>query len=197
MKQEENSAGVRKDNTIQYKGVKYTLPVGTYQGPSTKVYIRQEEGMLLISDSQGNIITKHPVSSLKGITVRNNNHLRDHSHKITELIVQASLLFGDIQAATIFLEQLRDSKPRYIRDQIKLITTLAGKYTKPDMDRALKYCLENKITNATDFEPVLLTLSNVPTEPVNETDKKPVIVKKRYQIYPQKSSISDYKQILN
>jgi hypothetical protein len=111
--------------------------------------------------------------------------------------VQASLLFGDIQAATIFLEQLRDSKPRYIRDQIKLITTLAGTYTKPDMDRALKYCLENKITNATDFEPVLLTLSNVPTEPVNETDKKPVIVKKRYQIYPQKSSISDYKQILN
>jgi hypothetical protein len=95
MKQEENSTGVRKDNTIQYKGVKYTLPVGTYQGPSTKVCIRQEEETLLISDSQGNIITKHPVSSLKGITVRNNNHLRDHSHKITELIGQASLLFND------------------------------------------------------------------------------------------------------
>ena len=39
------------------------------------------------------------------------------------------------------------------------------------MDRTLKYCLENKITNATDFEPVLLTLTNVPDEPVNGTDK--------------------------
>jgi hypothetical protein len=153
--------------------------------------------MLLISDSQGNIITKHPFSLLKGVTVRNNNHLRDHTHKITELIGQASLLFGDTQSATTYLEQLRESKPRYIRDQIKLLTTLAGKYTKPDMDRALKYCLENKITNATDFEPVLLTLTNVPAEPVNGTDKRPVIDKKRYQIYPQKSSISDYKQILN
>lgn len=197
MKLEDNSTGVRKDNTIQYKGVKYTLPVGTYQGPSTKVCIRQEEEMLFISDSKGNIIAKHPVSSLKGVTVRNNNHLRDNTQKITELIGQASLLFEDTKAATIFLKQLRDSKPRYIRDQIKLITTLAGKYTKPDMERALKYCLENKITNATDFEPVLLTLANVLAEPVNGTDKRAVINKKRYQIYPQKSSISDYKQILN
>lgn len=197
MKQQDNSTGVRKNNTIQYKGVKYTLPVGTYQGPSTKVYIRQEEEVLFISDSKGNIITKHPVSSLKGVTVRNNNHLRDHTHKITALIAQASLLFDDTKAATIFLEQLRDRKPRYIRDQIKLILALAGKYTKPDMDRTLKYCLENKITNSTDFEPVLLTLTNDPAEPANRTDKRPVIDKKRYQIYPQKSNISDYKQILN
>jgi hypothetical protein len=65
------------------------------------------------------------------------------------------------------------------------------------MDRTLKYCLENKITNATDFEPVLLSLTNVPDEPLNGTDERAVINKKRYQIYPQKSSISDYKQILN
>lgn len=197
MKQEENSTGVRKDNTIQYKGVKYTLPVGTYQGSSTKVYIRQEEEMLLISDSKGKIIAKHPVSSLKGVTVRNNNHLRDHTHKISELIGQASLLFDDTEAAIMYLEQLRDSKPRYIRDQIKLIMALVKKYTKSDMDRTLKYCLENKITNATDFEPVLLTLANVPDGPVTGTDKRSVPDKKRYQIYPQKSSISDYKQILN
>ena len=48
MNQEENSIGVRKDNTIQYKGVKYTLPVGTYQGPSTKVYIRQRRDVVNI-----------------------------------------------------------------------------------------------------------------------------------------------------
>ena len=76
-------------------------------------------------------------------------------------------------------------------------STLAGKYSKPDIDRTLKYCLENKITKATDFEPVLLTLASVPAEPVNGTNKRTVIDKKRYQIYPQKSSISDYKQILN
>ena len=66
MKQEENSTGVRKDNTIQYKGVKYTLPVGTYQGPSTKVHIRQEEEMLLISDSKGEHNRKAPGQFAKG-----------------------------------------------------------------------------------------------------------------------------------
>jgi transposase len=197
MQQEDNSTGVRKDNTIQYKGTKYTLPTGTYQGPLTRVFIKQQEDMLIISDSQGSIIAKHLVSSLKGITVRNNNHRRDHSHKIAELIRQASLLFSDPPAACIYLEQIRDNKPRYIRDQIKLITSLAGKYIRQDMDRALKYCLENKITNATDFEPVLLTLANDPAAPYKPTENNPVMDKKRYQIYPQKSSISDYKQILN
>ncbi len=32
MQQQDNSTGVRKDNTIQYKGTKYTLPTGTLPG---------------------------------------------------------------------------------------------------------------------------------------------------------------------
>ena len=197
MQQEDQSTGVKKDNRIQYKGVKYTLPIGTYQGPSTKVFIRQQEDILIISDNKGSIIAKHPLSSLIGVTIRNNNHLRDHSHRITELIRQASSLFTDPHTASIYLEQIRENKPRYIRDQIKLITSLAGKYTKQDMDRTLNYCLENNITSATDFEPVLGTLANDPAAQADATENNPVLDKKRYQIYPQKSNISDYKQILN
>jgi hypothetical protein len=197
MQQDEQAYGVRKDNTIQYKGAKYTLPIGTYQGPSTKVFVQQQEDMLIISDSQSRLIAKHPVSSLKGVLVRNNNHLRDHSRKVAELIQQASSLFSDTQAATNYLEQIRVSKPRYARDQIKLIANLADKYTKEDMDRTLKYCIENNINRATDFEPVLRTLANDPVVPTKSNENSLPIDKKRYKIYPQKSNISDYKQILN
>lgn len=65
------------------------------------------------------------------------------------------------------------------------------------MDRALKYCVENNITRATDFEPVLRTLTNDPVVPVKENENNTSTDNKRYQIYPQKSSIADYKQILN
>jgi hypothetical protein len=197
MQQEEQSTAVRKDNIIQYNGSRYTVPKGTFRGPSTKVFIRQQDDTLIISGSHGDIIAKHPVSSLKGVLVCNNNHLRDHSLKITELIRQASLLFTDIESASNYFEQIRVNMPRYIRDQIKLITRLADKYTKQDMDRALKYCVENNITRATDFEPVLRTLTNDPVVPVKENQNNTSTDKKRYQIYPQKSSIDDYKQILN
>lgn len=197
MQHEEHTTGVRKDNVIHYNGARYTVPIGTYQGPLTKVFIEQEEGNLIISDSERRVISKQPVSSLKGVLVRNNNHLRDHSHKINELVHQASLMFSDQEIASIYFEQIRSNKPRYIRDQIKLITSLRGKYTKQDMDRALKYCMENNIAGATDFEPVLKTLANDPEVPTERSENNPPIDKKRYQIYPQKSSISDYKQILN
>lgn len=197
METDEQSTGVRKDNKIQYKGAKYTVPIGTYQGSGTRVRIKQDEDILTISDIQGKVIAKHQITPLKGVLVRNNNHLRDHSNKINELIRQASSFFSDPEKASYFFEQIRASMPRYIRDQIKLIVRLSEKYTTMDMDRALKYCLENNIYKATDFEPVLLSLAENPVDKQTETKAKLTLDKKQYQIYPQKSSISDYQKILN
>jgi hypothetical protein len=186
---------VRKDNVITYKGSLYSLPIGTYQGEGSTVYVQEEDNVIVISDQSSIEIVRHPISLVKGVKVYNNNHARNTNQKISLLIEQVSAMFSDQQKAACFLEQIRKDKPRYVRDQVKIIEKACGKYDKEIIDRTLIYCCENKIYNASDFEPVITSLMH-PCEDicrVPDTGKKAI---GKYQIIPFKSNISDYKQIL-
>ena len=196
VKQDKSSYGVRKDNTLRYKGSSYTLPEGTYKGHDTTVFVQQEDDHLNIWDSGHVQIAHHPVSLLKGELVRNNNHYRDNTTKVTELISQVSQLFTDTEKATTYLEKIRCKYPRYVRDQVKLIARLCKQHPKEVMDRALHYCMENDICRATDFEPVLLSLDDNTTPTPGRCKPSGSERKKNYRIIPQTSNISDYKQIL-
>lgn len=196
VKQDKTCYAVRKDNTLRYKGSSYTLPEGTYQGTDTTVFIQQDDDLLTIWDNAHVQIACHTVSLLKGELVRNNNHYRNNTTRITELILQVSLLFTDTEKAIIYLERIRSKAPRYVRDQVKLIARLGKRYSKQDMDSALQYCTENDICRATDFEPVLLALKNSDTPTPQKCKKLNTQQKKNYRIIPQTSNISDYKQIL-
>jgi len=197
MKQDISSYGVRKDNTLRFKGSSYSLPEGTYKGPDTAVFVQQENDQLIICDSTNAQIARHQISLLKGELVRNNNHYRNNTTKITELINQVSQLFTDTEKANAYLEKIRHRLPRYARDQVKLIARLCDQYPKEDMDRALHYCMENDICRATDFEPVLLSLCGDTTPTPEKCKHTGAEHKKNYRIIPQTSNISDYKQILN
>ena len=196
MKQEKVRYGVRKDNTLRYKGSSYTLPEGTYRGTDTSVFLLQDDGHLSIWDDHHVLIASHPVSLLKGELIRNSNHYRDNTKKISELISQLCLLFSDTEAARLYLEKIRLAMPRYARDQIKLIAKIGEHHPKADMDKALLYCMENDICRGTDFEPVLLSLKEnnvvLPEKCQTNYGKQ----KKDYRIIPQTSNITDYKQIL-
>ena len=95
-----------------------------------------------------------------------------------------------------YLENIHQQMPRYVRDQIGIIASAGKKYTKDEMDQTLAYCLENSLTKAADFEPVLLSLRQATTElPSLETEVLH-LQNSKYRIQPQTSSISDYNQIL-
>jgi len=193
---ENPSYNVRKDNVIFFKGCSYSLPMGTFQKPKTEVIVRQQEDKLVICNSDGVEIIRHEVSLLKGVQVRNNNHYRDHSKGVKELIQQVALLFTDQQKATGYLENIHAQVPRYARDQINIVAATGKKYTKEQMDSALEYCLENNIPKAVDFEPVLVNL-NMQKGCTPVVDKKENLLQnKKYKINPSTSSIADYKQIL-
>lgn len=70
---------VLKTNSIKYKGNTYSLPIGTYRGEDTRVYLSEEGGSLLVKDVDDNLIAKHTIPAGKGQTVINNNHARDTS----------------------------------------------------------------------------------------------------------------------
>jgi hypothetical protein len=193
----DNSAyNVTKDNVIHFKGCSYSVPDDTFRKPKTEVLVRQQEGCLIICNTAGEEIVRHQISLLKGQQVRNNNHKRDHSKKVKELIAQSTMLFTDQEKALGYLENIHKQMPRYVRDQINMVASAGKKYTKEEMDQTLAYCLENNLPRAVDFEPVLLSLRQqiIASPELNKGVDR--LQNPKYRIQPQTSSISDYKQIL-
>jgi hypothetical protein len=188
---------VTKDNVIHFKGSSYSVPDGTFRKPKTEVFVRQQNDCLLIYKIGGEEIARHEISLLKGQQVRNNNHRRDHSKKVKELIAQVTGLFTDQVKADGYLENIHKQMPRYARDQINMVASAGKKYTKEEMDETLIYCLENNLPKAADFEPVLLSLRQAAMDPPKLNKEVLLLQNSKYKIKPQTSSISDYKQILN
>lgn len=145
---------VRKDNTVLIKGNRYTVPKGTYKGPHTYVkisYTDDNELVILELDTDKKLGQfKVPVD--KGNLVKNNDHKRDKSEKISALINQTCDKFSDPEKARIFIEFIRSEKARYIRDQVLLIQKAIKDVPLEVVDKALDFCLKNRIYRATDFQ---------------------------------------------
>ena len=189
---------VSKDNVIHYQGSTYSVPLGTYQGANTEVRLEQRGDILILSDTSGQEIIRHPVSVIKGTQVRHKTHYRDHSLSVSKLIDQVASRFTDQQKAHSYLDKVHLQFPRYARDQMQIIEQAAKKYPRQDMDLALEYCLENHLEKAADFEPVLLALreqQNISAETILKDE--PRLQNPKYKIQPHTRGISEYKQILD
>ena len=191
-----SSYKVRKDNTISFRGNYYSLPVGTYQGEGSEVFVIQENGTLIIHNNDKQEIARHKISAIKGKLIFNNNHHRNTDLKIKELIELVSESFSEKQIAIKYMEQVRDQNPRYVRDQVKMIHSACGKYNMQQRDAALNYCLENQIFKGNDFESVLIFLADQELAGIRK-EQKLLLEKEKYQVIPPKSNLSDYNQILN
>lgn len=143
--------GVRKDNTVLYRSNRYTVPVGTYK-PGLRLELRDDDGFLtLFNMATGAIVASHRISPERGTLVRNNNHLRDNSQSIDKLYEKVLNLLGSSEKAAVFLTGLRHEKPRYVRDQFRLMADVVGKYSAMIVEQAIDYCLELKLYSAVQF----------------------------------------------
>ena len=147
------SISVKKNNTFSYDGNRYSVPLGTYKDPETFTYLDLSEvGTLkVIAPQTGEVIARHPICRDKGKLIKNNNHGRDKSRKIQELINQVIEKYQDLPEFEPFLEGIRTSKPRYVRDQLQLIQSAVRDAEKTVIEKALHYCLRNKLFSASDF----------------------------------------------
>lgn len=185
----------RKDNTVGFNGNFYTIPVGTYKGPDTLIFLIRQSDDLIILDSDKKQIARHKISHLKGKLVCNNNHYRDGSIAIKELMDLVAARFSDVSQANLYLENIRQQYPRYVRDQVKLIQSICEKYTTQQCDNALLYCIENNIFKPSDFEPVLTALIGQESTEAFKTQDNKLLQKAKYQIKPHTSNLSDYNQL--
>lgn len=155
---------------------------------------------MILSDANQNEIARHKRSSGKGKLIGNNNYNRDYSLKIEKLMDQLAADFNDPVIAREYLNQIRKDNPRYIRDQLMLIKKQTQTYGMKVMEQTLSFCIQNKIFKATDMGSVakkIHTESNNPTPERPESIQVKSLSKSAFKISPGKSSISDYKNLMN
>lgn len=144
---------VRKDNTVVIQGNRYSVPLGTYQGPHTHVRVKKidDEYLVILRLDSDEELARHKIPIGKGKLQKNNNHTREKSKKIPTLITQIAIRFSDSMAADNFLQKIHKEKPRYIRDQLLLIQSAIKSQKTDVIDKALSFCIKNKLYSAVDF----------------------------------------------
>ena len=133
---------VRKDNTILYNSNRYTVPLGSYHN-NPEVLLEIDDCSLRIFTIFHEPLCEHRLSSGKGNLIQNTNHLRDRSTALDQL--QQDLDEKLHHEATEFLCKVRADKPRYGRDQFRLLQTLIDSYNTNQVLDAISFCSNNQL----------------------------------------------------
>jgi len=193
---------VRKDNTVLIKGNRYSVPLGTYQGPRTYVKVTKiDDDYLIIQSLDTNEeLARHKIAVGKGNLQKNNNHKRDKSQTIEVLMNNIIAKFSDPSAAGIFIRRIHEDKPRYIRDQLMVIQSVLNNHPAKVINKALSFCLQNKLFSAGDFKDAAnhygKEKENVGPESIEVIPLLPDS-KEKIKTRPQIRSITEYKRVFN
>ena len=190
---------VRKDNTIAYKSNFYCLPLKTYAGQGTVVYVKTGSQDIVICDANNNKLASYKLSKGKGKLIGNNNFKRDYSLKIDTLMQEVASRLENIEQAISYLQKVKQDNPRYIRDQLLLMKKITETYDIEIINRALDFCIQNKIFRATDLESVVIKIHSENNKPGNIPDAITIKTLNRdiFKILPQRSDITDYNKLMN
>lgn len=137
---------VRKDNTISYRCCFYALPVGTYQGVRTEVFVEETEGRVIVYSVQtGKTIISHPLSSEKGKLVSNGSTRRVPSGTVDDLRKRLIAYTGSTPEVEQYLDTMQKKKSRYFRDTLSTLLRKCALYSPQTMRAALETCQSRQI----------------------------------------------------
>ncbi|MBP2080191.1 IS21 family transposase [Oceanobacillus polygoni] len=160
---------VRKDNIIWYKSNRYTVPLGTFN-KIKQVYIEvADDGHLMVRETKsGPILAKHKIDSGKGNLIQDRKHTRDRTKGIDTYIETVASTFSNPTKAREYLQEIRKVRPRYIRDQLQMVSKQIKAHEQSILDQALDECLNRQLISATDFIDMVQYLNR--QRPVTDTD---------------------------
>lgn len=154
------TATVNKDNTIRFKGNRYSVPLGTYKTTgSNQVFLYEKNQDLIVSHKiTGDEMARHTISLEKGKLIKNRNHGRDRKKTLQKYRTAMLNLFEDEEKAILFIDNVIEKYKRYARDQFMVLEKSIQTYPA-EREEALKYCIENELWSANDFRDVSAYLS--------------------------------------
>ena len=145
---------VRKDNTLMYRSNTYSLPMGTYTGPGSKVLVIKNVDLneLEIYDPKDfSLITRHQISSLKGMHITKEGHATGRSRELLESEKRLRSFFGqwaDDSVLSTLLEAIRKDRPRYYPKTVLAMDHIFTRMDKTVAEKVLRDCLQHKVYNA-------------------------------------------------
>ena len=190
---------VRKDNTISYKGNFYSLPLGSFKGKGTSVWVQLHGTTLVITDAlTEQELCRHAIPAGKGQKVFNTDHKRDKSTTINQMLDEVARLFADPQQGIAWLDNIRTDKPRYIRDQLIIIRDAISGHDPEVVTQTVEYCAEHQIYSATDFKNILDLSPDQSSDVMDVSKVNPLSgqTQNNAHLQPDKSDIDDYQSIL-
>jgi hypothetical protein len=146
---------LRKDDTFSCHGYFYCFPQSTFKNKDTNLMLWLKEGEVHVQHANGTHLCKHLLAECKGTTVINNDHKRDKSLKVKELLRHTADRFADATLAMQYFEMIRELRPRYLRDQVQAIRDAITGKTKELLSRVLERCLTERYLGAGAFRELL------------------------------------------
>ena len=153
---------VHKDNVIKYKSNRYSVPLGTYvSGEKNMVYVQEENEKLMIKKTkEGALLATHVIHLGKGKLIKNNDHSRDRSKGIAAYMETLKKPFENEDKIEVFLKEIHQRYPRYIRDQLQILQGAVRSY-EPFINQAITICVQENLWSANDFLDVAKHLSRM------------------------------------
>ena len=151
-------ANVRPNNVVHYRQNRYSVPKGTYfPGRKARIEADNEKGTVDFFDSEsGELLASHNIhyGVGKGVGLPKNSE-RFKETKYEALLVQVVERFEGNQLAIDYIDRIVEKYPRYVRDQLSIISKAQQRYSKEELEQALNYCTERELFSANDFRDTL------------------------------------------
>ncbi|GAA0464208.1 DDE-type integrase/transposase/recombinase [Alkalibacillus silvisoli] len=137
---------VRKDNTILYESNRYSVPLGTYDKHNNVYVIATDDQKLRIHES------------MDGPIIEDRQHKRDRTKGIPAYMKTVSEAFQNQDKAMRYLMEIQTLYPRYMRDQLKIISDSVKDVPSNIRTEALNECVKSRFYSASEFKDVLTHL---------------------------------------
>ena len=151
------SRTVRKDNTILYCSNRYSLPLGTFNTHKT-VNLEIVDERLKIFTETSDLLAEHQLCCDKGKLVKADSHRYERNQKVQERLEKTVSLLGE--EFREYLTALCVAKPRYVKEQLALVVKTCESYGRETTLKAVLFCSEQELWNASDLANASAALSD-------------------------------------
>lgn len=125
------------------------------------------EKLIIIEPTTGEILAKHTISLEKGKLIKNTNHARDHTESLDMLKQRVLHLFPTGEASRQYIDEICQRYKRYRRDQLLILQRVAE--NDPHwIPMALEKCIREKLYSANAFQDVVNYLKLQESNPILE-----------------------------
>jgi len=143
---------VHKSNIISYKGNDYSVPLGTYKGQGTKVWVNVKDDILETYDKEsGKLISRCEIPEGKGHYIVNPEHRKVHHIAKDKLESEVLDYCGFDNLALEWMINLKADKPRYYGQNLRELARGMRDFEAPTLHLAFERSLNSGMYNAKDF----------------------------------------------